>query len=200
MSISYVNSAQALSTSVSIPSHEQNDFILGIAISNGTSAPSVPSGQNWTTEISVDGFLNSGALFWKFADSSSESFGTATGADQVLVAIYKGVHRTDPFGDNAIGGGLSASVYQFDSLSLNVSDGSSWIIGWGYIESGSPTWGTISGTTKRMEASRIVFADTNGGVSSWSSASASLGGSFTTQNANFELKAQPFSGGFFGLM
>ena len=119
MSISYVNSAQALSTSVSIPSHEQNDFILGIAISNGTSAPSVPSGQNWTIEISVDGFLNSGALFWKFADSSSESFGTATGADQVLVAIYKGVHRTDPFGDNAIGGGLSASVYQFDSLSLN---------------------------------------------------------------------------------
>ena len=112
MSISYVNSAQALSTSVSIPSHEQNDFILGIAISNGTSAPSVPSGQNWTTEISVDGFLNSGALFWKFADSSSESFGTATGADQVLVAKLKQEELT-PF--------LQVFIYKSTALKLSFS-------------------------------------------------------------------------------
>jgi len=64
----YINSAQAATTTVSIPSHEQGDFILGIAISNASfSAPSTPSGQNWSTETSAGGLLNSGTLFYKFA-------------------------------------------------------------------------------------------------------------------------------------
>lgn len=196
--LSYVNAAQALSNTVSIPTHEQGDFILGIAISNTAfSAPSTPSGQNWSTEISTGGFLNSGTLFYKFAQNDSESFGTATGADQVLVAIYKGVRRSDPFGTSSFDGAVGVSTYNFGSMTMEETDNSSWMIGWGYTEAGSPTFSAISGTTQRLASGRITFADTALGLNSWSNTSASLGGSFTTQNANFELKAQPYSGGLF---
>lgn len=197
--LAYINSAQAATTTVSIPSHEQGDFILGIAISNASfSAPSTPSGQNWSTETSAGGLLNSGTLFYKFAQNSSESFGTSVGADQVLVAIYKGVRLSDPFGTNVFDGAVGASNYNFGSMTMEETDNSSWMIGWGYTEAGSPTFSAISGTTQRLASGRITFADTALGLNSWSNTSASLGGGgYTTQNANFELKAQPYSGGLF---
>jgi hypothetical protein len=96
MALSRVSHAIALGDTLSMPSHQFGDLIIGVAynsLATGTgSFPSTPSGQNWRivsrapTSTSSDRTL---LILEKTALSSSESFGIATNATHVGIIVYR---------------------------------------------------------------------------------------------------------------
>lgn len=200
MGIQYVSSAQAFSDTLSVSTHQAGDFLFGIAINNtnGGPPPTVPAG--WTLFNSGTGTYGSTSYFYKFAQSNSETFGTATNANQVAVMIYNGVDRETPIGNyNSLENPVSNN-YLFDNLSFQITNGSSWMIGFGYAETVVSGFSVMSGCTNRLNSDRIILLDTNAGITGWNDDTASIsGGFYSVKSANFELRAQS-SANFFALM
>jgi hypothetical protein len=69
--------------------HAAGDLLLWFAYNDGASIiPTVPAG--WVTRVAIS--LSSGSLViaYKFAQTSSESYGTWTNADQIYATVWRG--------------------------------------------------------------------------------------------------------------
>lgn len=194
MSILFKSASSILSNTISIPTHEENDFILAVAFGN-SSTPSLPSGQNWTLRSSGSGVLTSYAIFWKFAQNSSELFGTSNNADGVLVNVYRGIDPIVPLGagSSVYNPLFGSSNWEVPEINLQVTDNSSWVFGFAYTESGSPTLNPVSGTIDRTTGTRIISVDTDSGVSSWNTQTSNLGSSFSVLSGSIELREQKYT-------
>jgi hypothetical protein len=143
MTISYVSSVQAASTTVSMPTHVQGDFIMAWAFSNDTGTqPTMPSGQGWTLRSETAGFQGALTAFYKFADSASESFGTSTGAEQVIVGVYRGINKASPLGVDGQGNNplFATTTWAIPTISFDDTSGTSWMVAACRVESGSPSF------------------------------------------------------------
>lgn len=98
MAISFIGSASAEATSLTIPAgHQFNDAMLVYAFRDGsTTAPTIPAG--WTSIRSNTGTLCSSVLCYKIASSGAETSGTWTNATALMVHVYRGVDALNPFG------------------------------------------------------------------------------------------------------
>ena len=93
MSISLISNAQALSDTLTMPTHATGDLIMGIATNdNAATIPTRPS--DWTSLWAIGATTSAIAVYYKYAQSNAESFGTWTNADHVSVTVWRGSANT----------------------------------------------------------------------------------------------------------
>lgn len=198
--LTYVSSATGV-TSVTMPTHQAGDLLVGFAYRDGNnSAPSIPTAENWRVWGSGSGAnTNSSIVGYKVAASSSEASGTWTNATGVSVHVYR---NHAGYGANADTGAASTTV-TYPALTLQVTDGSSWVAGFAGHRSvdtdlQNPPSGMVSRSTFVNATNEIAGHDTNGGVSSWSDTNVAVGGTSLGWRARtLEIKSliQPLGGG-----
>ncbi len=93
MTVSFVGSASAEATSLTLPAHQSGDLIVVFAGATGTTGPpSVPAGWRFAAQSSQSGVSPpaiAASVGWKIAASSAETFGTWTGATMVLAVVIR---------------------------------------------------------------------------------------------------------------
>ena len=93
MSISLISNAQALSDTLTMPTHATGDLILGIGTNdNAATVPTKPAG--WTALLSIGAGTSAIGVYYKYAQSNAETFGTWTNADHVSVTVWRGSANT----------------------------------------------------------------------------------------------------------
>jgi len=191
MTISYVGSAAAEATSVTLPAHQAGDLIVFFAWNGGSSTvPTVPSG--WS--ILFYGTRSSGAnraysLGFKQAASSAETSGTWTNAALVGVAVYRHSTNVITIGGQEINQDNNSTSFAFPSISavtaLNrvfnkLRGANTWIVGVGGINANNLAFETPpSGMTNRLNlagasANEISIHDTDADVASYAGANVTL--------------------------
>ena len=96
MSISLISNAQALTDTVAISTHATGDLIIGIATNdNAATIPTRPTG--WTSLWSIGATTSAIAVYYKYAQSNAETFGTWTNADHVSATVWRGSANTIVF-------------------------------------------------------------------------------------------------------
>lgn len=197
-SISHVASTKGVSTA-SLGSHQAGDILIAWATRDGSSnPPTVPAG--WTVIYRQTGANSLGyALAWKKATSSNEVVGNFTSATSLIVSQYRpltgyevsiGARTTWPHSSSLVAG--------YQSLPLQATNGTSWIVGFlGHRSSDlgnlatAPT-GMINRISDQDSVDSIAVHDTNGGVSSWSARSVTHTGTASAiRTAELELIVTP---------
>lgn len=178
---SYISSATGTNT-VTLPAHQVGDIILGCAFRDGSNtAPTIPSGQNWSAAIKNGGANTcSMVLVAKRATSTSEGFGTFTNATSCIGVVVRGARAVGFIGGSAEDG-ASSNNPNFPTVSMSVADGSSLVLGFiGHRSTNTTITNAPTGMTNRNSVSdatdQMAVHDTNGGVSSWSGTTVSIGG------------------------
>ncbi|MEI7718880.1 MAG: prepilin-type N-terminal cleavage/methylation domain-containing protein [archaeon] len=166
--IIFVAQNAANGTTVTIPAHNVGDLLVVFAYrSSSNSLPTVPSG--WTTINTSGSSSNSSSLAYRIATGSDSGSGWSN-ATQVIVQVYRGVSAS-PIGVNGFQHANSTTV-TYPALSLSVTDGTSWVIGFaGDANNSTPIEIAPTGMTARADivgaSAEASGHDTNGGVSSW---------------------------------
>lgn len=186
MAVSRINSTTG-TNSLTFASPVAGYIQLVFAFRDGSNtAPTVPTpgtGNAWTTIGSASGANTcSSVAVWRYVASGSDTAsGTFTNATSIIGVQYSGVHATSAIGDNSDTGASSNSV-NFNALSSMVdTSGSSWAVGFvGHRATDGTITTAPSGMTNVTSVSdatdQAAIHDTNAGVTSWSTTSASLGG------------------------
>jgi hypothetical protein len=189
MGISFVGSASAATTSVTLPSHAAGDLILIFAAVVGSTVPTVPTG--WTVAGGRAAANRSIIAACKLAASSSEVSGTWTGAGFVAAHVY----RTDSgfLLSHGASSDTNATSSTASYLALITKSGSgsvtsmmrrddttSWVAAAGFSGTNSSTVENVpSGMTLRQNIAggstgELATFDTNAAVASWSTQTTSL--------------------------
>lgn len=93
MTIALRSNQQAVSDTLTMPTHSTGDLILGIATrDNSTTAPTRPSG--WTALFTIGSGTGSVTVGYKYAQSNAETFGTWTNASHVSATVWYGASNT----------------------------------------------------------------------------------------------------------
>jgi hypothetical protein len=191
MTISYVGSAAAEATSVTLPAHQAGDLIVLFAWNGGSlTIPTVPSGwliiRNWARN---PGANRAGVIAYKMAASASETSGTWTNAAMVGVAIYRDDANILALGGDALGTDINSTGFTYQALPVNTNttaafgkmrSASGWLIGIGGANVNDQSLETPpSGMTNRLNlagasTNEISIHDTNSNVSSWASTNVTL--------------------------
>lgn len=190
MAITFVGSAIAASSSVTIPAHQAGDLLIIHAVDDAT-VPTLPSG--WTNITSGSGSSNADSrIGYKIAANSGTASGTWTNASITSVSVFRGVDQADPIGASATN--TPGSSFAIPGLTLEVTDGTSWVFAGIASYFYDPDPNTASGLTQRTQDDNgpawNTTYDTNAGVASWGGSTPS-GTSFGNNFANsaVELKA-----------
>lgn len=165
MAITYVGSASAASTSVSLPTFQAGDVALVVATSASMATPvTVPAG--WTT-ISA---ASNGACGWRVLQPNDTSVGTWTNATAVGVIVYRGVSQVWPLGNGSAANVFTGSTGAVSAQVFTPRDPTEMLVCMG-ITSGATDIRTAStaSTTNRtsgLTATKFGAFDCLGGVSS----------------------------------
>lgn len=178
MAISYVGSASG-TTSATPPAHQAGDLFIAHVFRDGSnSTPTLPAG--WTS-IDTNTTNSAGGLTaYKLAASSAETCTGFTNGTNLLLHVYRGADQANPIGGHTPATAASTTV-SYPALTMAVANGTSWVAGFASHRSVDTALETPpTGMTNR---SNLVDAtdesaghDTNGGVSSWSLQTVSVGG------------------------
>lgn len=179
--ITFVGQTTAGGTTATIPARNAGDLIIVFAYRDGNAvAPTVPTG--WTT-ISSSGSAsaNSSVLAYQIAPSTA-GVTTSTNwlkASEIVVQVYRGTSAS-PIGATLSQAGSGTTV-TYPALPLNVTNGTSWVIGFAGHRSintnlqNAPTG--MTARSNRVDAiAEVAGHDTNSGVSSWSAKNVLIGG------------------------
>ena len=179
MAISYVSSGTGTNSIASMPSHQAGDLLIFFAYRDGsTTNPTLPAG--FTSITAPDGTSSSTTVGYKIAASGSETSGTWTNATSLICHVYRSSTGSVFPGAVATNTGSSTTV-NYPALTLNNTGGSSWVLGFAGCNQSDMSLETApSLMTNRSTVSdatdEAAGADTNGGVTSWSSTNVSVGG------------------------
>ena len=89
MTISRISSATAAASSVTIGTHAAGDLLMAFAFNDGaTTVPTLPTG--WLNHGTVAGSSTAYRIAYKIAASASETSGTWTNADGLIIVVYRG--------------------------------------------------------------------------------------------------------------
>lgn len=188
---SYIGYHGAAATSVAT-TNAVGDLLLCRAFRSGsTTAPSLPaSGWNdlGTAANGGGGTNNSARVGWRIATATNEGSGTWANATAVEVIVQRGTHPSAPIGGITFSSGNSTtSVITYPDLNLTVTNGTSWLVGFG----ARTTTGAIAGVATApgamsnrgsTPATPYVAAHTLGNTSSnWTATDVTPGGTNVKQ-------------------
>lgn len=127
--MAFTFSGESGTNTATIPSHSAGDLIVAFAYRDGNvGAPTIPSGQNWTTVFNTNGAnFNSHSIAIKTATSSSESTGSFVGATSLIVIVVKSSSGTIGYKNGEIGTGSSTTL-SFTGFTLDNPTDSSIIL------------------------------------------------------------------------
>lgn len=127
--ITFINSVTGV-TSAALPAHVAGDMIVGFSFRDGNNtAPTVPSGQNWSTIDTSAGANSDGSgLAFKIARDNAEATGTWTSATSTIFLVYRGAVGV---GVNAVSDFTATSNISYPTLGLTKTDGSSTVLAFG---------------------------------------------------------------------
>lgn len=165
--------------------------------SNSTAAPTPVSG--WTAiENGTGANTNGRNMAWKFSVGNETTCGAWTNATQTMCQVYSGamISSAGPVGGKATGGSTGTTV-TYPSVTMTISNGTSWVVGFGGAVSATnfdaaPT-GSCGTPTLRSGTSitNIAGWDTNGGVSSCAATTKSISPTGAWRADTVELEAAP---------
>lgn len=121
----FVGAASAAGTTLTMPTHEAGDLIVGIGVrtSNLSPGPSIAAGEDWIAHDLGNNGTDTFRTAYKIATDSSEAMGTWTDATMVAIIIFRGASGS-PIGETAQDGGNSLAA-DFPAIPTpDVSDGS----------------------------------------------------------------------------
>lgn len=186
--VTYISSASASASTVTMPTHASGDLLLMWAYRPLSTTPaSLPAG--WTNVINGGSNTSSGRVGYKIAASSGETSGTWTNAQMLIVMVYR----------NASGVGASArtsgnsSTHNVPGLTLNVTTGTSRVV---TFASTSTTGGAYPSTTDNGFSRRLQLEgagedggayDTGGATTSFDPDTINYGSADTFQTAAVEI-------------
>ena len=182
----------AAATSVTPPAHVIADMLIGYAYRNGSNtAPTLPTDTTVVQLATAGANTNSIRVWWKWADSTGESGGTAANATHAIVACYRGAK-----GFGAIGGPTAASgnSLSYTGATKVNSGNDSWWVGIGSHRTASNVETAPSGMFNVVSVGsgpESALHDTNGPVSGWSTAAAGVNAS--SGNYTLALELLPYS-------
>jgi hypothetical protein len=188
MAIAVGNSTSGLTTTITRPAAASGDYIIAVALRDGSNnPPNIPTG--WTAIQTKTGDSTGAVLAYIVSDGStpSETFGSAT---SVVMTAYSGVTGLGASGQTTTIG----TTINWSALTLTGTNGGSWIV-LGAVTRADGTTVTAenppTGFTNRVVSTdttdETALHDSNGGVSSFTGASASIGGA-STGNVGFALE------------
>jgi len=126
MTITHIASASVAASKITIPTHEAGDLLLmGVAKAvNGTIT--VPAG--WTL-VSTKAVTGRYTIAYKIATAPGTLSGTWKGANGLMVNVYRGATG---IGDASIVYTASGTTITWPARTLQVTDGTSVVVGIGY--------------------------------------------------------------------
>jgi len=167
-----------------MPTHQAGDLLLFYAFRDGSeTAPSLPSG--YTNKLTKsDGYVDtSERIGYKIATSSSETSGTWTNATSLICQVYRGVDQTTPLGGSSTYGhnDTGNNTISYRVITMTDTSGASWVAGFaGHAATNTSLQTAPTGMTNRTNVvdatDEAAGHDTNGGVSSWTTKTVSVGG------------------------
>lgn len=113
------------SSTIVLPAHQAGDVIIIQAAAKSV-MPATPSG--WTNITGSEGSSLFVRYAYKVAQSSSEISGSWTGAEVLTVQVYRGASPVSPIGYVNSNSTINSSIINYPSVSLNRTDGSSWLL------------------------------------------------------------------------
>lgn len=158
---------------------QTGDLVTAYAFRSGSnSQPSLPLG--WTARTAGVTTNSAGSLCaTQMTVGTSLITGTFTNATNCVFLVHRGVNILTPVGDVQVATGVGTTV-TYPALTLVDASGNSWVEGLGGHRSTDTTINIAPlGMTNRdsqITTGEIGAHDTNGGVSSWSAVSPSVGG------------------------
>lgn len=161
-----------------VTAHNIGDLILVVAFRTGSnSTPTLVSG--YTSLQTVVTNSAGSILAYKIATATNDTSGTWTSGTNMIISVYTGTNTTTPIGGNAVATNVGTTV-SYPALTMTNSSGSSWVAGIGTHRSTNTTINVApTGMVNRGSstvAGTVSGNDTNGGVSSWSLTTESVGG------------------------
>jgi hypothetical protein len=190
MSISHIGAQGNAGTTVTIPTHQSGDLILIFAYRDGNNtAPTTPSAggtvPTWTLIGSSGGNNNSSNFRYAVATGSTTTSGTWTNASELICLVYRGTK----FVGDSLGGGAQSATIAYPALSLDRTDGSSWVVGVAGHRTATNVDAAPSGMTNRaFTGTEAAGHDTDGGVTSWSQQTISAGANSGWRSWTVELR------------
>jgi hypothetical protein len=175
VAISYVGGASGV-TSATLPTHQVGDLIIAFAFRDGsTVAPTLGSG--FTSTTTRTGTLSSCIVGFRRATVTNTATGTWTNATSVIFVIYRGVGS---IGGTSVDSGSSTTI-NYPAVTLTNQTGSSWVVGFaGHRSTNVAIQTAPTGMVNRISVSdatdEAASHDTNSGFSSFTSRTASVGG------------------------
>ena len=197
MATSFVGATGAEANTLSMPSHQASDLIIGMATRYSSSViPTLPAGWFYLAERAN---VNRCAVYgFRLAANSSETFGTWTNAELVAVGVWRdGTNFIVP-GAYAGYSQASGTVCRFEDLLVNTAANiskqraSSWVAGFAGSSLNSlaietpPTGMTNRVSVAGASVGEIAIHDTNGDVT-WATQTVTLGSASALQTFTVEL-------------
>lgn len=196
MSITFVGAQGNAGTTVTIPTHQSGDLILLFAYRDGSNtAPSTPAAggtvPTWTLIGSDGANTNSTNFRYAVATASTTTSGTWTNATEIICLVYRG---TSLPGASAGGGANNSNSIAYPALTLNRTDGTSWVVGVAGHRTATNVEVAPTGMTNRASTgTEAAGHDTNGAVSSWSQQTVTVNASSGWRSWTVELRDNSLS-------
>ena len=172
--ISKIADGQAAAASIDLSGVGINagDIVVIHAYRNGsTTVPSSP-GANWTDiATSAGANTNSRRIGYRViqsGDNLATISGTWTNATAIQFIALRGQHLTTPIGGNA-SGGTNTTTLTTPTVSMTVTDGTSWVIAFAGSKSTNANTVTLSSTTDEGSSQGALNLATGRGVTSYTS-------------------------------
>lgn len=195
MTTSYVGSAFAEATSVTLPTHQSGDLIIIMATRwASTTVPTVPSG--WSVLFSRNTSNRTVIIACKIASSSSETSGTWTNAEMLACGVWR--DDTNYLVPGAIAsaaqtGGTTMAYPLLDAVNTIRQRSSSWVAGFGGVALNSingqdaPTGMTNRGSLAGASTGEVAIHDSNGNTTWSSTVNVTLSSATSSQSTTIEL-------------
>lgn len=188
MAISFIDHAEAATTSVTLPAGTTvGDIIVIFAFRGVLGQPNLPGG--YTNIFSQSANTISFRCGYKIAVGSDTS-GTWTNADFIQAVVYRGVSGVGGAGSNTNAAATTTTVPGIGTF--NVTDGTSWAVSFGgslqIISMSTPASTTLRSTETATLDMGICF-DSGAGVSSWGQHTSTNGLSAAGGGGSVELVA-----------
>jgi hypothetical protein len=189
MTISFIGAQGNAGNTVSIPTHQIGDLILIFAYRDGNNtAPTTPAASGtvptWNLIGSSGGNNNSSNFRWAIATATNTTSGTWTNATEIICLVY----QKASIGASQGAGAQSATI-AYPALTLQRTDGSSWVVGVAGHRTSTNVEVAPSGMINRaFTGTEAAGHDTDGGVSSWSQETVSAGANSGWRSWTVELR------------
>lgn len=197
MTVSFISSAGAEATTLTMPSHQAGDLIVMLAMRySGSSGGTIPSGWNYRYLSNRGGtFANiTCGVFCRIAASAAETSGTWTNWTHLLACVYRDDANYLYLGSPMFNRGTGTSVgYSTKAAAANtgipqalgysMAVATGWVLGLGATHLNTsgidtpPSGMTHRAMTTGATNGRIAIADTNAAVASFTAANVTIAAS-----------------------